>query len=433
MKISFFKKLPQKGKPHISDEVITIDDFLKGVKYGKWKSVIEPVRKEKDKNKRGWLKKAVPAITVSGVFKERKQDLLIQHSGFICLDIDDFKDKTELLEDRYTYALFHSTSGNGLAVIVKINPEKHKESYEWLSNYYYVTYGISVDPAPKNPASLRFVSFDHDLYVNDKSLKSKTISRKPKKPQTLPIVMTGNEVDEMVNEAYRRSINIAPDYDSYLKLGFAIATGFGEGGRRYFHQLCQPSEKYNEKQCDKQYNWCLKGADKRGIGVGTFYHMLKEHGIKFPKRNEKGVQIAAMAKKSGRTKEGAAKHLSTLEGYDIETATQIAEQVFERDDIDLASVSGDPEKLIPSLVEWLRHNHPVKVNSITRMLEENGNEVKKERLNTIYLRARMAFNSKEVTKDLVETVLFSDMIQEFDTLKFHHLYLHQVLIQHNIF
>jgi predicted P-loop ATPase len=50
------------------------------------------------------------------------------------------------------------------------------------------------------------------------------------------------------------------------------------------------------------------------------------------------------------------------------------------------------------------------------MIEENGNEVKKERINTIYLRARMCFNSKEITKDLLESIMFSDLITQFNPI-----------------
>ena len=351
--ISLFKGFPKKGQPHLCDEVISLDDFLSGIKYGKWKNIIEPIRQEENKEKRSALKRNLPTVTIGGVFKERKQDELIQHSGFICVDIDQFNDKTALLEDRYTYALFRSVGGNGIAVIVKVNPDKHKESYQWLSNYYFAKYGISVDPAPKNVASLRFVSFDDELFINARSLKSKTKSNKPKKIRSLPTVLSGSDVAEMVNKATSLGIDIAPDYESYLRLGFAIANGFGEDGRSYFHSLCQVSEKYDSQQCDKQYDRCVKGGQNSGITVGTFYYMLKQVGIHIPKNNDRAVQLAAMAKKTGRTKEGVEMQLVQIENIEPEHAKKIAEQVFDRDDIDLSKVASDPEQLIESLISWL--------------------------------------------------------------------------------
>lgn len=413
--ISLFYKFPS-GGAHICDEVISLNDFLGAIKHGKWKDIVEPIRSEKDKNKRDQLKRRLPMVTIGGVFKERKQDLLIKHSGFICVDIDHFNDKSALLADRYTYALFNSVSGNGIAVIIKVNPDKHKESYRWISEYYFSTYGISVDPAPKNVASLRFVSYDPDLFVNPKSLKSKTRSTKPKKTRSIPVILGSDQVSELVQTVVQSRVDIAPDYDSYLKLGFAIANGFGEEGRQYFHALCQASEKYDSKQCDNQFSRCLEGANRSGVTVGTFYFMLKDAGFDLPKTNQRAVQVAAMAKKSGRTKEAVVIQLNELENIPSEQAEQIATQVFERNDIDLSSVAKDPDQLIQSLIEWVAQNHPIRVNAITRMIEENGSDVKKERLNSIYLRARMCFNTKEVTKDLVESIIFSDMIPEFNPI-----------------
>src|SRR5574343_93976 len=413
-KISYFQSLPEGGKPHVFTEIITIDDFISGVKYGKWKHFIEPIRQEPDKAKRDRLKRNIPSVTIGGVFKERQQDKLIDHSGFICVDIDKFNDKSSLLSDPYTYALFQSASGGGIAVIVRVNPDKHKEAYRWLEHYYYATFGISVDPAPKNVASLRYVSYDPDIFVNTRSLQSRTKSEKARKPQSLPVILPTNAVEEMISQVVQSRIDLAPDYDSYLRLGFALASGFGEEGRTYFHQLCHISDKYHSAQADKQFDWCLSGVGKSGISVGTFYWMLKDAGIKIPKVNEKAVQVAALAKKSGRTKDGVAATLVEVQNIDPKEAQNIAEQVFDRDDIDLSKVAKDPDQLITSLVEWIRQNHPVRVNSITRMIEESGIEVNKERMNTIYLRARMCFNSKEITKDLVESIIFSDMIHEFN-------------------
>jgi predicted P-loop ATPase len=416
MKISMFNRLPEKGRPHTCDEVISVEEFLAGVKSGRWKHLIEPIRLEEDKKKRDHMKKNIPSVTIGGVFKERKQEELIEHSGFICVDIDEFNDKTALLQDPYTYALFRSASGGGLAVVVKVNKDKHKESYTWLSNYYFVTYGIAVDPAPKNVASLRFVTYDPELYVNTRALQSKTKADKPRKIQTVPLVITSNAVDELVNQIVTSRQNIAADYDSYLRLGFALANGFGEDGRRYYHALCSVSEKYNSQHTDKQFDRCLQGAVKSGITVGTFYHMAKEVGATLPKQNEKAVQVAALAKKSGRTVEGVTMQLQKLNNIPEAEAAAIAQEVFDRDDIDLSKVSGDPDQLIQSLMEWLAQNHPLRKNEITKKIEESGTEINEGRLNSIFLRARMIFNSKDVTKDLVKTIVESDFVPQYNPI-----------------
>lgn len=414
-KISLFKSFPQKGQSHKSDETILLVDFLNSVKYGKWKIQVENIRTEENKAIRDKLKTKLLSVTISGTFIERKEENLVEHSGFICIDIDYFTDKTALLEDPYTYALFKSASGGGLAVIVKINPEKHKESYKWIRNYYFQSFGIVVDRAPSNPASLRFASFDPELFLNEKSKIAKAAIAKPKKTHSLPVVIPGDMVGEMITECVNLGHNIAPDYDNYYKLAFAIAEGFGENGRQWFHALCSVSEKYDSRHAEKQYDIAIKG-NKQGITVGTLYWMLKQVGIHVPVIDNKPLQIAAMAKKSGRDKEAVKQQLTEINGLDPAQASSLVDEVFKRDDISIKSASGDTDELIQAFFEWMQQNHPMRVNSITRIIEESSTEVRRERINSIYLRARMFFNTKDITKDLCESYIFSDFISEYNPI-----------------
>ncbi|CAB4183592.1 Virulence-protein E, N-terminal [uncultured Caudovirales phage] len=406
-----------KGSPHTSTGSTTITDFISSIKYGTWREQVEPIRLEENKDKREILKKKLPTVTIGGLFKIRSAETLIKHSGFICIDIDCYTDKSELAADPYTYSLFKSVSGKGLAVIAKINPEKHAESYNWLASYYYAKYGITSDPLPKNVASLRFVSYDPDIFVNEKSLKAKTIIDKPKKVQSMPIILPQNKVEELIKEVCDRGINIAEDYADFLNLGFALWNGFGEDGRRYYHTLCSASSKYLYTQCDKQYNICSRvNPGTKTVTVGTFYWLLKKNGIQLPVENKRAVQLAAQGKKNGRSKEGILKQLVELENISEQEAEIITAEVMKRDDIEVNKLAKTPEELIPALIDWIGLNHPIRINSITKMIEENGTEVKKERLNTIYLRARIFFNSKDITKDIVESVIFSDHIPTFNPI-----------------
>ena len=413
--ITLFNGFPQKGQPHYASEYISINDFLNFVKYGKWKHLIEPIRTEPDKDKRNKLKRNIPSVTISGVFKERTESNLLEHSGFICIDIDYYTDKSQLINDAYTYALMKSASGGGLAVVVKIDKEKHKESFKWLQNYYYQSFGIVVDSAPSNVASLRFVSYDPEIYINEKSKKARALTIAPKKTKSLPIILPHNTVSELVRECVQLGKDIAPDYEKYRNLGFALADGFGEDGRLMFHSLCSVSEKYDSRHADKQYNECLK-TRKNGITVGTFYYILKEAGINIKNEQQKYVQLATIGKKANRTKEGVVSQLVSIEGVDENQAKKLVDEVYRRDDVSVTSAIGDPEKLIESLIEWMNQNHPIRKNSINKMIEENGTEISRERMNTIYLRARMFFNTKDVTKDLIESIIFSENTPEFNPI-----------------
>jgi len=400
------------------ESTIDIAEFLTAVKFGKWRTQIELIRSEPDKEKRSQLKTELQAVTASGVFSKRNQDSLLQHSGFICIDLDNFTDRTSLLSDPYTYALLSSASGGGLAVFVRINPEKHKESFKWLQEYFFKTYGIVCDPAPSNHASLRFVSYDPNCFINEKSKTAKHAAPKPKKIHSLPIFFSDDKVGIMVKEAVDRGINIAESYSDYLTLGFALAAGFGESGRHHFHALAGVSTKYNSEHCDRQYNICLKKPEG-GVTIGSFYYLLKQAGITFPenKKYDDAIRSVAIGKKNNHTEEGSVKLLTEIHNIPEEDAKRIAHEVYKRPDITLSSIAADPEKLIQSVVAWMNTNYSIKKNTLTSKLEDPKGEITKERFNTIYLHARGAFNTPLITPDLIERVLISEFTESYNPIK----------------
>lgn len=404
--ISLYNHLPHKGEPHLSTGQMTVDEFLSGVKFGTWKEHAEIVRAELDKERRNHLKKNAPAVTISGTFVERKETLLLSHSGFIAIDIDNYTDKSRITSDPYTYACFDSISATGFAVIVKVDHKRHKDCFRWLQKYYHEEYGITIDPAPQNPASLRYVSYDPVLTINPKSARAKTVTEPKRRPYVMPIVLTEEKSGQYIQEAVNRGVNIANSYQEYLNLSFALVSGFGESGRQYFHALCSKDSKYTHAHADKQYDIAIK-RNGAGISVGTFYYMLNASGIKI-KSDHAPLATATLGKASGKSKQDVIAAVQA-QGMGLHAATALVEQVMQRDDINVKSVSNDPEKLIESLVQWLSDNHPIRRNEITGGLDEKGIPVTDERMNSIYLRARLAFNSKEINFDLIRRIIESDI------------------------
>lgn len=414
--------------PRVSDTkpsgTMTVPDFISGVKYGTWEAQVKPIRAISNKQARNEAKKYVTQVTISGTFSPTRSEAnLIDHSGYICIDIDEEgTDRQELLADPYTFGLFSSISGEqsgGLAVIVRINGDKHKESFRWLQWYYYKTYGITIDPAPQNVSSQRCVSVDYHAHINEQSKKSLTKSLKRPKISSLPAVFPMDTVSELVAQAVASGANLAENYDEYRDLGFALASGFGEDGRQYFHALCSISEKYRPTHTDRQYNICLKRPNS-GITVGTFYWMLKNAGIKLPrnKQYEKATAVAAMGKKAGRPAEAIVEQLITINNIPAEDAARIAAEVMQRDDIELKTIAYDPEHLIQSMMGWLLQEHPFRRNYITDKIERpDGTELSDPHMNTVYLHARASFNTPSVNFDLVDRMVKSDFTPTFHPMK----------------
>ncbi len=415
MKISYFT-----GTRDVNAKsVLTIDDFISGVKIGRWRAETERIQACETPELRKQMKRdTASAVTISGAFLQRNEASLIEHSGFICTDFDsfDFDKYNDIKNDQYTYACFKSVSGLGIAVIVKCNKNKHKESFDFLQRYYFATYGCAIDAAPRNVASLRFVSYDPDLHVNEKSKTSGTYKEpKRKASNSLPLVYGDDEVSQLVKKAINQNANLAPDYGSYRDLGFAIAAGFGENGRSWYHALCSVDAKYNSKQCDIQYTRSLRGGK---ISVGTFYWMLKNAGVSLPKQIDSTAQnVAMVAKKNNRTKSAVVNQLVTINGYSQEKAERVVAEVYDRDDIDLRTMSKDPEKLVESLTFFMQANWNIKKNVITGKYENGNVEINEEEFNTIFLKCRMAFGSTSVTWELANMIMRSTMTPKYNPIR----------------
>ena len=89
---------------------------------------------------------------------------------------------------------------------------------------------------------------------------------------------TVDNIGDLVNAIVSNGRCITDDYNDWLKVGFALAGALGEGGRQYFHQLSSMSGKYNQAECDKKYNNCLRSSGN-GVNIETLYWMAGNAGI----------------------------------------------------------------------------------------------------------------------------------------------------------
>ena len=87
-----------------------------------------------------------------------------------------------------------------------------------------------------------------------------------------------SRVEERISEIESRGLDIAPSYDEWVKLGFALASEFKEMGREYFHRLSKLHPDYEFNTTDKQYNNCLNSKGS-GITLSTFFYLASKVGI----------------------------------------------------------------------------------------------------------------------------------------------------------
>lgn len=72
--------------------------------------------------------------------------------------------------------------------------------------------------------------------------------------------------------------DIAPSYEEWVRLGFALVDGYGEKGRDYFLRLSSLHTGYTPEAAESQYDKCLRSGNS-GITISTFFHLAKQTGI----------------------------------------------------------------------------------------------------------------------------------------------------------
>lgn len=175
-------------QPHYID----IDAALARIEIGKSKSAIEEIRSCIDKEKAQKMKGNLPSICFSGKFpSERKDESIIEHSGFICLDFDHVEDlrnkQSEIISNDFVYACWVSPSGNGLKALVKIaDGKKHRDHFSALLDFF-----PEMDMKCINESRVCFESYDPDIYINRES----KVFKKTKKTERIVEKVKANESD----------------------------------------------------------------------------------------------------------------------------------------------------------------------------------------------------------------------------------------------
>ena len=86
-------------------------------------------------------------------------------------------------------------------------------------------------------------------------------------------------LEQLVTAIEQAGVNVAPTYQEYMPLAFAIANSCGEEGRTRFHRICRISEKYHHDEADKLYGHALtKGTGRNSLG--TVFHLAEVAGVK---------------------------------------------------------------------------------------------------------------------------------------------------------
>ena len=92
---------------------------------------------------------------------------------------------------------------------------------------------------------------------------------------------TSTRVESLIQLLKANHADITSGYTEWLKVGFAIASEFGEAGRRYFHDISALYTGYDATECDKKYDECLK-SDNGRTNISTIFYLAEQQGVKLP-------------------------------------------------------------------------------------------------------------------------------------------------------
>ena len=381
-------------------EIITIPELFRIIRGEKYKVIIEKIRSVDDKAKRDELKQMLPAVTVSGTFRERRIHGLIKHSGFICMDFDNLGAKAEsiktaLQNDKNIYGCFTSASGRGLAVLVRIDSHRHTETFTALERYFYEQYGLVADVGCKDICRLRYFSHDPSAYTNTASQiynKFPKVDTKPKK-HYVAVLSTKSDIGKIVSQATQKGMDITDgSYAEWQRLAASLAT-LGEQGRDYFHALSQYNSKYDHTQADKKFDNMLNSANGN-ITIGTFYYYAKRSGL--DTNTEKASKVLETCREVKRIKnltvDNAIKRLQDKSiiciDEDEKSNTEdieLVKKVYETTDV--SEIAG-----IQEIENYIFENYEFRRNEISNQIEwKTGEELEDKDFNEIYIETKKQY------------------------------------------
>ena len=168
--ISVFRDL---YKPNETPFTIPLWKCLKRIEKGISKDVILYARDAESKEEYDKRKSKLPCIIFGGEFKQRNKKGLVNHSGMMVIDFDQYPSKKKLKQsfnkvkkNKHIIALFISPSDNGLKGVVKIpkcNAIEHERYFKAFADEFDYDY---FDHSNCNVDRVCYESYDPNIYIN---------------------------------------------------------------------------------------------------------------------------------------------------------------------------------------------------------------------------------------------------------------------------
>ena len=280
-KVSYLKSVESNmGESRTLKELLLSDE---------WKDQVLRVRNAESEEERKAAKRVLPCFTASGLFRNPiNAKSLIEHSGFICIDIDakdndnvkDFAQlKERIHEIPYVAYCGHSVGGKGFFCLIPIkDPSKHTLYFKALQRDFKEC-GITIDRGCSDVSRKRIVSYDDAPYINTSAeVYDYVIPEQERictRLKSLDDVDTRRKVEELLCTIKKGKTDITESREDWFEVLCAIASHYGEEGREYAHAFSQYYEGYTPEETNSKFDDVLRHEGYGYTIASLFYHANK--------------------------------------------------------------------------------------------------------------------------------------------------------------
>ena len=297
VKISFFKNCYAGTEPINGG---TFFDVVTSEKLPKqYRPLLDRIKAEPDKKKRGTLKERLPIFTPSGIFSERKAEGLISHSGLLSFDLDSDGNpflnadtvervKAELSKLPEVAYMQTSASGTGLwGVIPLAYPDRHKEQFEALE-VAFAEQGYKIDSACSDVCRARFWSYDPAPYFN---LEARKFTGLPKPKPARPVYVRDTErPNDLAMQAaeylIKNRVNLECTYTNFRNIMFACKNEWGEAGKDIALDILHNCTTFAASNTARNFDTLWRNAKRESGTIYTGASIVYWAGEGFKSRNQ---------------------------------------------------------------------------------------------------------------------------------------------------
>lgn len=274
----------------------SLSNALEYIREGRNRAKVEELRAATDPAVQDVKKSQLDYVTFSGVFTKRDSLYLESRSGLAMLDFDNVANvretKLQLCTDPHVLACFISPRGNGLKVLLQVDPEAdQRDAYLDAGLYFRKELGllITVDKGCHDVTRATFLSYDPEVYHNPNATVYTYRGLQPPKESTTPKQRERYDRDKAQNHAdwmghitaiveriEASSYDVTQSYDDWYLVGFALSV-LGEEGRALFHRVSQFNPEYSERLADEKFDHALKTC--RFTHPSKFFSICKDYGV----------------------------------------------------------------------------------------------------------------------------------------------------------